>query len=315
MILALQALRTASSTGRSGAAPSGPRSGQALQPPDQDLVRTAIWAASLCRSARKTMPARRKQRPPRGQSQARERLPAREPLPDAFAQVKRHLRSHQQPQSECGAPQVPLKVTLLRYRSTQFCVRKNSVTCGAPLRNRTVDLLLTMKHRTVRLPLVEALTRQYTSAPRAPASPRQALASAICPSICPSLDLAAIGVDRYRTAVGGPCNQPLPSRIPAGSPAIPGGHHAVPRNQSGDAATPPRVQHDEYVPTLAICHATMQVRPFRLPVYRTAALPTDPYPCHRHHRECRLMLIRLVGAWPAGSALPPYRCPASCGLR
>ena len=119
MILALQALRTASSTGRSGAAPSGPRSGQALQPPDQDLVRTAIWAASLCRSARKTMPTRRKQRPPRGQSQARERLPAREPLPDAFAQVKRHLRSHQQPQSECGAPQVPLKVTLLRYRSTR----------------------------------------------------------------------------------------------------------------------------------------------------------------------------------------------------
>jgi hypothetical protein len=61
-----------------------------------------------------------------------------------------------------------------------------------------------------------------------------------------------------------------------------GGHHAVPGNQSRGAAMPPEVQHDEYVPTLAICHATMQVRPFRLPVYRTAALPgqllTEPVP-------------------------------------
>jgi hypothetical protein len=35
---------------------------------------------------------------------------------------------------------------------------------------------------------------------------------------------------------------------------------------------PPKVQHDDTCRPLAICHATMQVRPFQLPVYRTAAL-------------------------------------------
>jgi hypothetical protein len=34
---------------------------------------------------------------------------------------------------------------------------------------------------------------------------------------------------------------------------------------------PPKVQHDD-VPTLAICHATMQVMPVRLAVDRTPAL-------------------------------------------
>jgi hypothetical protein len=54
-----------------------------------------------------------------------------------------------------------------------------------------------------------------------------------------------------------------------------GRHHAVPRNQSTGVAMPPKVQHDEYVPSLAICHATMQVMPVRLTVCRTAALTAE----------------------------------------
>ena len=111
--------------------------------------------------------------------------------------------------------------------------------------------------------------RQARTSPDRPSQARFA------PQSAPHFDLAAIGVDRCRPAIGGSCAQPLLNRIPAGSPAMPGGHHAAPQNQSRGAAMPPKVQHDEYVPTLTICHATMQVRPFRLPVYRTAALPTE----------------------------------------
>jgi hypothetical protein len=50
--------------------------------------------------------------------------------------------------------------------------------------------------------------------------------------------------------------------------------HPLGPKSIGSATTPAVVQHDEYVPTLAICHTTMQVRPIRLSVYRTAALPT-----------------------------------------
>src|ERR1017187_681012 len=41
--------------------------------------------------------------------------------------------------------------------------RKTRLTCGAPLRNRTVDLLLTMDHQTVSVSAVEALSRQNAS--------------------------------------------------------------------------------------------------------------------------------------------------------
>ena len=41
--------------------------------------------------------------------------------------------------------------------------RKTRLTCGAPLRNRTVDLLLTMDHQTVPVSAAEALSRQNTS--------------------------------------------------------------------------------------------------------------------------------------------------------
>jgi hypothetical protein len=41
--------------------------------------------------------------------------------------------------------------------------RKTRLTCGAPLRNRTVDLLLTMDHQTVPVSAVEALSRQNAS--------------------------------------------------------------------------------------------------------------------------------------------------------
>jgi hypothetical protein len=37
----------------------------------------------------------------------------------------------------------------------------------------------------------------------------------------------------------------------------------------------PVVQHAEYVPALAICHTTMQVRLIRLSVYRRAALHAE----------------------------------------
>jgi hypothetical protein len=57
----------------------------------------------------------------------------------------------------------------------------------------------------------------------------------------------------------------------------------------------PRFQHDEYVPTLAICHATMQVRPVRLPVYRTAAsLICGPWADQA--QEWYMCEIFLVGA-------------------
>ena len=41
--------------------------------------------------------------------------------------------------------------------------RKTRLTCGAPLRNRTVDLLLTMDHPTVPVSAAAALSRQNTS--------------------------------------------------------------------------------------------------------------------------------------------------------
>ena len=41
--------------------------------------------------------------------------------------------------------------------------RKTRLTCGAPLRNRTVDLLLTMDHQTVPVSAAEALNRQNAS--------------------------------------------------------------------------------------------------------------------------------------------------------
>jgi hypothetical protein len=50
-------------------------------------------------------------------------------------------------------------------------IGKTLLTCRAPLRNRTVDLLLTMDRCTVPLPLVEQLTRQNTSTDQHPQAP------------------------------------------------------------------------------------------------------------------------------------------------
>jgi hypothetical protein len=46
--------------------------------------------------------------------------------------------------------------------------RKTRLTCGAPLRNRTVDLLLTMDRGQVPLPQAECLTSQNTSTDQHP---------------------------------------------------------------------------------------------------------------------------------------------------
>jgi hypothetical protein len=66
----------------------------------------------------------------------------------------------------------------------------------------------------------------------------------------------------------------------------------------------PKVQHGEYLPTLAICHATMQVRPFRLTVYRTAGLPTEfrlPLPGFQWSRTLgrqHALSAGIIGPWP-----------------
>ena len=74
-------------------------------------------------------------------------------------------------------------------RGHRIHIRKLLLTCRAPLRNRTVDLLLTMNRRTVLFSLVEGVTRQNTSTdqhPQAPDRPTQA-------QFAPQFDLAAGG--------------------------------------------------------------------------------------------------------------------------
>jgi len=109
---------------------------------------------------------------------------------------------------------------ILRAARADQKLRFDLLFCGAPLRNRTVDLLLTMNHRTVPLPLVQRVTRQDTSTYQHPQAPDGPSRARFAPRSAPQFDLAAIGVDRCRPAVGGSCAQPLPSRIPAGSPAM-----------------------------------------------------------------------------------------------
>jgi hypothetical protein len=65
--------------------------------------------------------------------------------------------------------------------------------CGAPLRKRTVDLLLTMNHRTVPLPLVERLTSQNTSTDQHPQAPYRPPRARFAPQSALHFDLAAIG--------------------------------------------------------------------------------------------------------------------------
>ena len=55
---------------------------------------------------------------------------------------------------------------ILKRTSGPSETRPDLLFCGAPLRNRTVDLLLTMDHQTVPVSAVEALSRQNASSPQ-----------------------------------------------------------------------------------------------------------------------------------------------------
>jgi len=105
-----------------------------------ELTRTGIWAAPpRHQPAAERMPKSRNTAVPPpliGQ----ERLRARETLRGSVSPGQELGPPHQQTQQRSSATQV----AHLSHRSTQFSVRKNPMTCGAPLRNRTVDLLLTI---------------------------------------------------------------------------------------------------------------------------------------------------------------------------
>lgn len=92
-----------------------------------------------------------------------------------------------------------------------------------------------------------------------------------------------MGFDCCRPAVGEPCPQPTSQPNPRRQSSYVGRPSRSAPESSTGTAMPPEVQRDEYVPTLAICHATMQVRRVRLPVYRTAALPPE---LHRRETRC-----------------------------
>ena len=62
-----------------------------------------------------------------------------------------------------GSTQSATRVAPARHRSTQFSVRNSLMTCGAPLRNRTVDLLLTINSNGVASLQVRRLTSQNAS--------------------------------------------------------------------------------------------------------------------------------------------------------
>jgi hypothetical protein len=88
---------------------------------------------------------------------------------------------------------------------------KRSHDLGAPLRNRTVDLLLTMNHRRVQLSQVGQLTRQNMSAhQRSPAPDRPSRAQFATRSAT-QFDLRRIvRLLRLATATPGPANTKLP---------------------------------------------------------------------------------------------------------
>ena len=74
-------------------------------------------------------------------------------------------------------------------RGHRIRIRKLPLTCRVPLRNRTVDLLLTIDRRTVVLSLVGGVTRQNTSTDKHPQAPDRLSRALLAPRSAPQFDL------------------------------------------------------------------------------------------------------------------------------
>jgi hypothetical protein len=74
-------------------------------------------------------------------------------------------------------------------RGPRLHQRKLPLTCRAPLRNRTVDLLLTIDRRTIPLPQVEGVTRQNTSTDQHPQAPDRPTRASFAPQSATHFDL------------------------------------------------------------------------------------------------------------------------------
>jgi hypothetical protein len=76
--------------------------------------------------------------------------------------------------------------------------RKTRLTCGAPLRNRTVDLLLTMDHCAVLQPQVDHLTCENTSTHRHSQAPDKPTRAPFATQSATHFDLVSERTDRHR---------------------------------------------------------------------------------------------------------------------
>ena len=85
-----------------------------------------------------------------------------------------------------GSGQVALKVPLIDYIRSNL-TPKHVPDLGAPLRNRTVDLLLTIDRSSFPSSQVRASDQAEREPTRAQTSPGHAHASTVCHSICHSL--------------------------------------------------------------------------------------------------------------------------------
>jgi hypothetical protein len=92
--------------------------------------------------------------------------------------------------------------TRRRWR-TRFYFRKSSYH-GAPLRNRTVDLLLTMNHRQVALPQVGRVTRQNTSTGQHRQAPGRLSRALFATQSATHFDLVPSGSPPHRPSKGRP---------------------------------------------------------------------------------------------------------------
>ena len=105
-----------------------------------------------------------------------ERLRAGETLHGSVGQVRGLDSPASRGSGAVSSTRSATRVAASRHRSTRLSVRKSLMTCGAPLRNRTVDLLLTIDHQEVAQLAARHLSRQNTCCrrqPEAPASPSE----------------------------------------------------------------------------------------------------------------------------------------------
>ncbi len=131
---------------------------------DHNPIQTWIWAASLRPTGPERLPTSRNSALRRADYWHGSASAAGKRSAVAFAQVRRPGPPHQQCGADAGNAQGATQVAPLSRRSTQYCVRKNFMTCGAPLRNRTVDLLLTMYSYSIPSLQVRRLTCEKASA-------------------------------------------------------------------------------------------------------------------------------------------------------